>query len=696
MQSLKSAWSSQRLKIAQLVITLGLAVLFLALLLYGLQSETSAGTRNLELAIAPYSSDLDAVIMLHSKARLAPTLSEMSTKAALGATGTGAVSGTITVTATGTPIAGAEVQVYRVQAAGLSLITSTVTTADGTYLAQGLDDDDYVVHVRANGYAGGWYPDAVYCHLDAATVIVRDGRTTGPIDLALGAGGVITGYVHAEDGTTPIEGATISDSLVDEARNCARIGTSTDATGAYTLASVLPGRYYLSTRASGYAHEFYEDGTQFSNATVVTATAGVTTTDISFTLDRGGVVTGHVYAQDGATPLDGAQVVALLLHPDDMVVQGGAAFTATISDGSYRLEHLPFGDRYAILSYYTSPPFPGWQYYPLSPDLSRATPVTMTKTYTPTGIDFVLGPTGAISGHVYAADGVTPLPHSANLFATNFFTSAIYLGSTAEGGLYQTSGFLPTDDYLVAAYSPGYVSKYYDGAAARANATPVSVTAPHVTPDVDFVLEAYVPLDVGSRWTYRWSNSTTAVLITETVDLVSQNGNQYTLIVDSPYADGQAHITRQDNGVHWSGWSITGQGGAPEWRSVIEYAFVPTRFFYFQPTILGEVWRPFGARWVQQGEEVSSHFAQSTISTSPVSIIVPAGSFDDAIQINTAITSTDDYLAGTREMWFAPDTGLVRVVYHHNDGSTTTAELVSLSVLDQRVYLPLVLKTYTQ
>jgi hypothetical protein len=592
--------------------------------------------------------------------------------------GTGAISGTVTAAETGDPLVGAGVEIFRIQGGVPQYLTSTVTISNGTYRMAGLDGGDYTVQVKADGYTAEWYLDAVNCQYEATTIVVLNDHTIGPVDFALDPGSVITGHVYADDGTTPIAGATVLAWTADRPMRC-RLQALTDASGAYRIPNVPPGPCYVGAMADAYAPEIYQEGTLIANATVVTATAGLTVTGINFTLDHGGTIRGHVYAEDGVTPLEGANVGVLALHPELMERRDGYPGTATAPDGSYLLEHLPFGNRYTVLAYYTVPPYPAWQYYHLSPDISRATPVTVTKTYTPTDIDFALGPSGGITGHVYAADGITPFPHDGTVFATSFYSSPLGVGwGIGSDGSYRMDRFLPTDDYLVGAHYPGYVSNYYDNATVRAAATPVSVTAQYTTPHIDFALEAYWPLDIGNRWVYRWHNSAAATTITETVKLVAQEGDRYTLMVNSPYDDGWADVGWQSNGLHWWGCSIVGYEGAPEWRSVLEYTFMPTRFLYFKPAEGGDIWRPFGARWAQRGEYFSSYFARSAIAPAPEMVQVSGTNHDDALRITTVITSSDAHLAGSRTMWFVPDVGLVKFIYQHGDGQMTTAELVGL------------------
>jgi len=69
------------------------------------------------------------------------------------------------------------------------------------------------------------------------------------------------------------------------------------------------------------------------------------------------------------------------------------------------------------------------------------------------------------------------------------------------------------------------------------------------------------------------------------------------------------------------------------------------------------------------------------------SVKVEAGFFPDCVRHTTIITNTqksareNDFVNGKRMLWFAPGVGLVKMDYHHADGTHTTAQLVQYSLL---------------
>jgi hypothetical protein len=56
---------------------------------------------------------------------------------------------------------------------------------------------------------------------------------------------------------------------------------------------------------------------------------------------------------------------------------------------------------------------------------------------------------------------------------------------------------------------------------------------------------------------------------------------------------------------------------------------------------------------------------------------VPAGTFKGAVVLGSTLKQSGfPFGSGTRTMWFAPGRGLVKLVFRHADGSTSTVELL--------------------
>lgn len=115
------------------------------------------------------------------------------------------------------------------------------------------------------------------------------------------------------------------------------------------------------------------------------------------------------------------------------------------------------------------------------------------------------------------------------------------------------------------------------------------------------------------------------------------------------------------------------------------------------PLTLNDSWSGPG-KWDQSG------WTHSSIVISLSESVVAGGSvYDNCAKITTTITGSGSdsignpataeenaFVRGTRNMWFAPGVGLVKMVYTHENGYTTTGELQSYSLVEvSSSYFPL-------
>ena len=99
--------------------------------------------------------------------------------------------------------------------------------------------------------------------------------------------------------------------------------------------------------------------------------------------------------------------------------------------------------------------------------------------------------------------------------------------------------------------------------------------------------------------------------------------------------------------------------------------------FGFNPLI--PAYPAAGQSWqgAASGRNFSVYGATGTTTVDGIeSVKVAAGTYDNALKVETDLTQ-DGFPAGSghRTMWFAPDVGLVKLVWAHGDGSTSTVEL---------------------
>jgi len=382
----------------------------------------------------------------------------------------GAISGHVYQSDGTTPIEGAWVYAYPIDD-GYGMGASTAF--DGSYTITGLMTGQYRVRAYAEGYVREYY-DGVYDYAQATPVSVSMPDDTPGIDFTLGSGGTISGHVYQSDGTTPVEGAWVHAELID---GWWGRGTTTYSDGSYTITGLVTGEYHVEAYAEGYVREYYDGVYDYAQATPVSVTMPDDTPDIDFTLDLGGTISGHVYQSDGTTPIEGAEVYA------DLIDGGYGRGANTAPNGSYTITGLVTG-QYRVRAYaeeYIE------EYYDSVYDYNEATPVSVTMPDDTPNIDFTLDSGGTISGHVYQSDGTTPIEGVwvyAELVGGGYGMGA----TTASDGSY-TITTLRTGQYRVRAYAEEYIEEYYDGVYDYSEATPVSVTMPDDTPDIDFTLD---------------------------------------------------------------------------------------------------------------------------------------------------------------------------------------------------------------
>ena len=395
----------------------------------------------------------------------------------------GSISGHIYQSDGVTPISGARVFV-RPSKHGFDEGFYATTDSTGYYWVDGLSLGNYKVTVEASGYAMLRYYGGVYGWNNATDVKVNPPDTTPNIDVSLDLAGCISGFVYESDGVTPIPDVSlIADTITG---NFEGIGGRSNDDGHYIIEELPPGNYLVRTEhmPKWYAGEFYDSKYVWQSADEVAVTAGDDTSNINFTLDEGGSITGHIFDEETGEPTSGIQLGAST--PDGDVVTPAPT---TSADGSYEFVLRP--GSYLIKAGIGFAHAHGYRYVPEwygnSYDIHTATLVNVTLHNETAGIDIFLAKAGSISGHVYEEDGTTPV---AGASVYTFPTTGDHPGAganTGPDGSYTIEG-LPSGNYKVQATVSDHVPQYYDNTPDEASATEVTVNAPSDTPGIDFAL----------------------------------------------------------------------------------------------------------------------------------------------------------------------------------------------------------------
>jgi hypothetical protein len=253
------------------------------------------------------------------------------------------------------------------------------------------------------------YYDDTYDWSAATLVTATSGATTANINFALVLGGHISGIVTDALGT-PIAGANVSASLPG---CCGWGGATSAADGTYLVTGLMPGSYRVqasgpycpagvtSPPCVGYASQYYDHTYDYSSATMVAATSGVTTPNIDFALAPGGSISGTVTDALG-TPIAGAWMAA-----DRNASAGGGGWATSAADGTYVITNLAPGSDVVSASVPGCPPasppsspppaggpctpYPAWFYNGVCEYLA-ATPVSVTSGGVVTNINITLRP----------------------------------------------------------------------------------------------------------------------------------------------------------------------------------------------------------------------------------------------------------------------------------------------------------------
>ncbi|MBY0090740.1 carboxypeptidase regulatory-like domain-containing protein [Priestia aryabhattai] len=218
------------------------------------------------------------------------------------------ITGKVTSGQTGLPLSGSTVELRNQSNV---LITTTTTNTEGNYSFTQLAAGTYNLNFIATNFITA-----------TSTTTIAAGQTQVINIILQPQPGNVTGTVLSQDGT-PVNGATIR--LIDQFNSVATTVT-TNAQGQYTISSVTPGQYSLTSSASNFQ----------SQSRGVTITSAQTTVSNFNLAASPGTVIGTVTSSTG-TPIEGAII--------EVLDSGSNVITTTTSNaqGQYTINQLAPG-----------------------------------------------------------------------------------------------------------------------------------------------------------------------------------------------------------------------------------------------------------------------------------------------------------------------------------------------------------------
>jgi 5-hydroxyisourate hydrolase-like protein (transthyretin family) len=430
----------------------------------------------------------------------------------------GSISGTVTNSATSSPVANADVNLCSVSTNGGTSCFGATTNASGSY-TRTLPPGTYYAYTADTGLVNEIFnnipcPGSACSSTLAVTtgtpIVVTANAATSGRDFALDPGGSISGTVTDAATGNPLTSVFVSVSTRVGSSSSFVGSANTDAAGVYTFSGLPTGTYHLSTsNGIGFTNEIYDNVLCVGGCSITLAVQsgnevnvvnGQTTTGRNFALEFGGRITGTVVNSVTAAPVQGVTVSAYARTGDSMTF---AASGSTNASGVYTIAGLPTSTYFLATS--NSQGLINESYNDIQcagscvPTVNNlGTPVPVTLGAVVPGIDFRLEPGGSVTGTVTDANTATALSNQGVSVYRQVGSTATSIAnmSTNASGAYNLTG-LPTGNYFVATASTTHLDEAYNNISCGSScatttilgSTPVAVTAGAPTPGINFALE---------------------------------------------------------------------------------------------------------------------------------------------------------------------------------------------------------------
>jgi hypothetical protein len=332
---------------------------------------------------------------------------------------TGTIAGTVVEDGTATPLFGAgeqEVTVWVFDAQG-TLVASGSTDATGAYSIPNRAIGTYFVKVNtAPGHVVELYNNIPCIAADCAPTVgeavnVTTNATT-TVNFSLAKEGTITGTITAAGGGEA-PGAKIN--VYNASTSLVVASVSPAANGVYVVKGLATGTYLARATFDGLAtfdfiHELYggvqchhlapASDCRIASGTPINVTAGLATTGIDFSLDKGASISGTIVEDGSGTPISGVSVSAYI---GDVLM----GFASTGQAGQYSIIGLPAG-RVRVRTEAAQTNFVDeWQNGVCLSCPGAPATLTLTAGQALSGIDFSLATGGTITGTLSCAQGTS-------------------------------------------------------------------------------------------------------------------------------------------------------------------------------------------------------------------------------------------------------------------------------------------------
>jgi flagellar hook assembly protein FlgD len=405
-----------------------------------------------------------------------------------------AIAGRVTDFASGDAIAKALVSIHSFPSTAKRprFVRAVHTNDNGEYIAN-VPPGEYLVAAEARGYHKEFYDGVRDINAATRVEVLENQHKTG-IDFLMDKLSSISGQVTAEGAGTPIAGAVVTafpersttDALISLDDLHRPFSAKTGPDGNYKIENLPGGNYIVTADAEEYLREFWDNSPTLEGATAVEVPEAGAKENINFTLEKGGAISGTVFAAaETPTPLPGA-IVQVWQKGSNAAI----ARTKTQRDGTYRIGGLPTGE---YLVFAKAEGFKG-VFYDDKESRDQADAVNVAAPNETGDINFNLKKIetrgATIAGVVISEVDKNPIPHAlilviplrvAPIPISSLFTIA------NEFGHYRLPG-LPPGKYVAVACAPRFICEFYDNASHFSKATIIGLESGTVREDIHFSL----------------------------------------------------------------------------------------------------------------------------------------------------------------------------------------------------------------